>query len=92
VQISLAPPIVSEASSFLTKLFSNFIFITEYAREIVTARGRPSGTATTITVMAMIRKPTRLFRESMCISYLVSSFTVTTIIFTVIEIKVRRAT
>ena len=58
VQISLAPPMVSEASSFLTRLFSSFIFMTEKAKEIVTSKGRPSGTATTIIVMAIITKPT----------------------------------
>ena len=64
VQISLAPPMVSEAWSFLTKLFSSFIFITENAREIVTARGSPSGTATTITVIAMMTKLTNEFAVS----------------------------
>ena len=52
--ISLAPPIVSEDSSFLTRLFSFFIFITEKAKESVTAKGKPSGTAMTITVMAVM--------------------------------------
>jgi hypothetical protein len=73
VQISLAPPIVSEASSFLTKLFSYFIFITENASEIVTARGRPSGTATTMTVTAMMMKSMNLLRVSTVANYLVSS-------------------
>jgi hypothetical protein len=73
VQISLAPPIVSEASSFLTRLFSFFIFMTEKAREMVTASGRPSGTATTMTVTAMIMKSINLLRVSTVANYLVSS-------------------
>ena len=55
MQISFAPPIVSDEANFLTQLFSFFIFITENAKDIVTARGRPSGTAITITVTAVIR-------------------------------------
>lgn len=46
-QMLLAPPIVSQDDSFLTKLLSTSIFYTEYASEIITARGSPSGTATT---------------------------------------------
>jgi hypothetical protein len=49
-QILLAPPIVSQASIFLTKFWSLSIFFTEKANERVTARGKPSGMATTITV------------------------------------------
>ena len=56
VAISLAPPMVSLACSFFTRLFSFFIFWTENARAMVTAKGRPSGTATTITVIEIIRK------------------------------------
>lgn len=55
VQIWSAPPIVSEDASFLTQLFSLFIFMTENAKEIVTASGRPSGIAITITVTAVIK-------------------------------------
>lgn len=55
VQISFAPPIVSLASNLLTRLFSFFICITEYAREMVTASGSPSGTATTMTVIERIK-------------------------------------
>jgi hypothetical protein len=32
-----------------------YIFLVEYAREIVTAKGRPSGIATTTTVTAKIK-------------------------------------
>ena len=54
VQIVSAPPIDSEEASLRTQFFSLFIFITENAKEIVTARGRPSGIAITITVTAVI--------------------------------------
>lgn len=54
-QMLLAPPIVSQASSFRTKLLSTNIFLTEKARDKVTARGRPSGMATTTTVKANIK-------------------------------------
>jgi len=35
-------------------LFSLFIFMTEKAKDIVTARGRPSGIAITMTVTAVM--------------------------------------
>lgn len=54
-QILLAPPIVSQASIFLTKLLSRSIFLTETARERVTDRGSPSGMATTMTVIASMK-------------------------------------
>ena len=43
----VAQPMVSAALSLLTRLLSLSIRFTEYARAIVTARGNPSGTATT---------------------------------------------
>lgn len=46
---------VSQASSFLTRFWSLSIFFTEKARESVTLSGRPSGMATTSTVIP-IRK------------------------------------
>lgn len=55
VQSSFAPPIVSDACNFLTRLFSLYILLTENAKLIVTARGSPSGTATTTTVIAIIK-------------------------------------
>lgn len=55
-QIVLAPPMVSQASIFLTKLLSSSIFLTEKARDKVTDRGRPSGIATTITVIPRMKK------------------------------------
>ena len=54
-QIVLAPPIVSHAYIFLTRLLSLSIFFTEYAKDSVTAKGNPSGIATTITVIANIK-------------------------------------
>jgi len=51
-----APPIVSQAANFLTKLLSFNILLVEYAKDRVTANGNPSGMATTITVMAIITK------------------------------------
>ena len=51
-----APPMVSQAYILRTKLLSFNIFLTEKARERVTASGRPSGIATTITVMPKIMK------------------------------------
>lgn len=47
-------PIVSAEANFLTKLFSFYILALEKLSEIVTAKGRPSGIATTITVIAMM--------------------------------------
>ncbi len=44
--------------TYRTRLWSFIIFLTEYAREIVTARGKPSGMATTSTVTPVIRKLT----------------------------------
>ena len=54
-QMLLAPPIVSQAYIFLTKLLSVSICLTETARERVTERGSPSGMATTITVIERIK-------------------------------------
>ena len=51
-----APPIVSHAYSFLTRLLSFNIFFTEYANDKVTDNGRPSGIATTTTVIPIIMK------------------------------------
>lgn len=55
-QIVFAPPMVSQASIFLTKLLSSNIFLTENAKERVTDNGNPSGIATTITVIPRIKK------------------------------------
>ena len=53
-QMWVAPPIVSEDARFLTRLLSFIIYALEKLNEIVTARGRPSGIATTTTVIAII--------------------------------------
>lgn len=55
-QIVFAPPIVSHASIFLTRLLSKSIFFTENARDNVTDKGSPYGMATTITVIPRIKK------------------------------------
>jgi hypothetical protein len=54
-QMSVALPIVSHAANTRIKLLSFNILRVEYAREMVTAKGRPSGMATTTTVMEVIR-------------------------------------
>ncbi len=51
VQILFAPPIVSDACSYRTRLFYFRILPTEYASAIVTASGRPSGIAMTTIVI-----------------------------------------
>ena len=55
-QMVLAPPMVSQASIFLTRLLSSNIFFTENAKESVTDRGSPYGIATTMTVIPRIKK------------------------------------
>jgi hypothetical protein len=57
-QIIFAPPMVSQAAIYLTKLLSTNIFLTEKANDKVTARGSPSGMATTMTVIAKIKNST----------------------------------
>jgi hypothetical protein len=54
VQISSTDPITSGEFRFLTKILSSFILITEYAREIPTVKGRPSGTATIMRVIVKV--------------------------------------
>mmetsp|Transcript_15972 Transcript_15972/g.26936 ORF Transcript_15972/g.26936 Transcript_15972/m.26936 type:complete len:202 (+) Transcript_15972:2344-2949(+) len=58
-QMWVALPMVSEEASFRTRLFSFLILALEKLREIVTARGSPSGMATTTTVMAMMTDSSR---------------------------------
>ena len=55
VQINVAPPIISQEESYLTKLFSSFILFTLQANDILTAKGSPSGIATTIIVTAVMK-------------------------------------
>ena len=59
MQTLLTLPIVSDLSKCLTKLCSFFIESTLYAKAIVTAIGKPSGMATTMTVTAMINALTK---------------------------------
>jgi len=54
VQMQSALPMVSQLCIFFTKLWSSIILRTLYASEMVTARGRPSGMATTMTVIPMM--------------------------------------
>jgi hypothetical protein len=54
-QIAFAPPIISQDFNYLTKFLSYNIFLTEYAKDKVTAKGRPSGMATTTTVIEIIK-------------------------------------
>mmetsp|Transcript_6481 Transcript_6481/g.13006 ORF Transcript_6481/g.13006 Transcript_6481/m.13006 type:complete len:353 (-) Transcript_6481:418-1476(-) len=54
-QILVAFPIVSHAARCLIKLLSLSIFLVLKARLMVTARGRPSGTATTTMVTAIMK-------------------------------------
>jgi hypothetical protein len=53
-QICVTAPIVSAEANFRTKLPAFYNLALEKLREMVTANGRPSGIATTITVIAMI--------------------------------------
>jgi len=64
-QIVVAPPMISQLASCFTRLFSSFILFTLYASAIDTAKGRPSGTATTIIVTAVINALTTSFKVSM---------------------------
>ena len=66
--------------------------MTEKAREIVTAKGRPSGTATTTIVMEIIKKDTKLLRVSMVSKSLFSLRRVETIMLMVIAMNVRTLT
>jgi hypothetical protein len=50
----VALPIVSQDSNFLTRLFSYTIFALEKLKDMVTAKGKPSGIATTIIVIDII--------------------------------------
>ena len=62
LHILLAPPIISHDDRFLTKFYSSFIFPTEYANAIVTAKGNPSGTATTIIVTEIMNDSTNTYK------------------------------
>mmetsp|Transcript_4290 Transcript_4290/g.13725 ORF Transcript_4290/g.13725 Transcript_4290/m.13725 type:complete len:405 (-) Transcript_4290:1425-2639(-) len=53
-QMAVALPITSHLSRWRTKLLSFIMRCSEYMREMVTARGRPSGMATTAMVMPVM--------------------------------------
>mmetsp|Transcript_8895 Transcript_8895/g.23261 ORF Transcript_8895/g.23261 Transcript_8895/m.23261 type:complete len:434 (+) Transcript_8895:509-1810(+) len=57
LQMVVADPMVSQALRCRTRFWSAIIFLTEKARAMVTARGRPSGTATTKMVMPVMTNP-----------------------------------
>lgn len=46
---------VSQEANFLTRFFSWSICLTEYAKDKVTAKGKPSGIATTMIEMPKIK-------------------------------------
>mmetsp|Transcript_41382 Transcript_41382/g.129583 ORF Transcript_41382/g.129583 Transcript_41382/m.129583 type:complete len:282 (-) Transcript_41382:557-1402(-) len=54
-QMLVALPMVSQAASWRMRLLSFIIFVVLYARLMVTASGRPSGTATTTMVTARMK-------------------------------------
>jgi hypothetical protein len=53
--------LTSHAAITLTRFWSPCIFLTEYANAIVTASGKPSGTATTMIVMESMKKATCMY-------------------------------
>jgi hypothetical protein len=53
-QICVAPPIVSADASLRTRFSSFYILALAKLREMVTARGNPSGMATTTTVIEIM--------------------------------------
>ena len=64
VQITVAAPIVSQACILRTSVWSAVILRMLYASESVTLMASPSGTATTISVTAIIKKLNRILRLS----------------------------
>jgi hypothetical protein len=55
VQMTVTAPIVSEAESLRTRLFDFSMRLMLRAKARVTAMGRPSGTAMTISVTAIMK-------------------------------------
>lgn len=47
----------------MTKLFSSFILLTEYANEIVTAKGNPSGIAATMILTAKMQAYITVYKD-----------------------------
>jgi len=66
----VADPIVSDEFKLRTKLLSFFIYALEKLREIVTASGRPSGIAQTITEIEMITPSSTFIQNLLAISNL----------------------
>ena len=64
LQILLTPPMISQDARVLTKFYSSFILLTENAKVIVTAKGKPSGTATTIIVTPIMKNFNIFWRQS----------------------------
>ena len=54
-QMLFAPPMISQEERRFTKFLSISMRLTEYANDIITASGRPSGTATTTIATPMMR-------------------------------------
>lgn len=65
----MTPPIISHDAKVLTKFYSSFILFTEKANVIVTAKGNPSGTATTIIVTPIMKNLSILYKQSICQNY-----------------------
>ena len=65
VNITFTAPTVSQACIFFTRLFSLAIVFIEKAKANVTDSGRPSGTATMITTIALIRNASSLVSVAM---------------------------
>lgn len=74
---------VSEDAIFLTRLFNFCILALEKLREMVTARGRPSGMATTTMVIAMITA----LRSSEYTSFLISLKSYGVLFYTGMHVK-----
>jgi ribosomal protein L9 len=88
----LAPPIVSQAYILRTKLLSFNIFLTEKARERVTANGKPYGIATTTTVIPKIAKSSIRMRSGpvchLSFGSVAVPFTIANLIKSTITIKI----
>ena len=86
-QMLLAPPMVSHAYIFLTKFSSSNIFLTENASDRVTASGSPSGMATTMTVMARMKKLSNSGKSLPVFHYLAIPFSIANLIKSMTKIK-----
>lgn len=84
-QMLVAFPIVSQAARTRMKFCSSSICLVEYASEMVTANGRPSGTATTTMVTAMIAASTIPVAVSVSVSYVNRAIIITMNVSTAIK-------